>query len=182
MRKKILIIFVIIVLALIILNSLDLKKLILKRMYSTQYEEYVYRYSNENNIDPLLIFAIIKAESNFNKDSVSSSNAKGLMQLMDSTAKDVAKKTKISEEINLFDAETNIKLGTNYIAMLLNYYKNNLYLSLAAYNAGIGNVNKWIEKEIIKADGSDIENIPFKETENYVRKVQRNYRIYMDIL
>ena len=75
-----------------------------------------------------------------------------------------------------------IRLGTNYISTLLKYYNNNLYLALSAYNAGIGNVNKWIENGIIQKDGSDIENIPFKETENYVRKIQRDYKIYTKYL
>lgn len=57
----------------------------------------------------------------------------------------------------------------------------NYYLALAAYNAGIGTVQKWIDGGIIRPDGSDIENIPYKETNNYVRKVLKNYRIYQEI-
>ncbi len=57
----------------------------------------------------------------------------------------------------------------------------NYYLALAAYNAGIGTVQKWIDNGTIKSDGSDIENIPYKETNNYVRKVLKNYRIYNEI-
>ena len=69
-------------------------------------------------------------------------------------------------------------LGTTYFAQLLKNYDGNINLSLAAYNAGIGNVTNWIENGIIQADGSDIENIPFKETNNYVRKILRDDRIY----
>ncbi len=58
---------------------------------------------------------------------------------------------------------------------------NNYPVALAAYNAGIGNVDEWIQKGIIKKDGSDIENIPYKETNNYVRKIVRDYRIYQDL-
>ena len=54
-------------------------------------------------------------------------------------------------------------------------------LAVTAYNAGIGNVNKWVQEGYIKIDGSDIENIPFKETNNYVRKIIRNYRIYKEL-
>ena len=61
--------------------------------------------------------------------------------------------------------------------MLLTQY-GNVEVALAAYNAGIGTVNNWIEKEIIQADGSDIENIPYKETNNYVRKILRDYDVY----
>ena len=73
-------------------------------------------------------------------------------------------------------------LKTNEIK-LISYsekYKN-IEVAVAAYNAGIGTVDNWIEKEIIKSDGSDIENIPYKETNNYVRKILRNYKIYQDL-
>mgnify|MGYP004599763549 FL=1 len=182
MKKKILIICIFIIFIFAIFKIINIKQIIIRRIYPTKYEDYVYKYSEENNIDPYLTFAIIKAESNFNKDSRSKSNAKGLMQLMDATAEEIAKKLNMPEEINLFDAEINIRLGTNYIATLLKYYNNNLYLALSAYNAGIGNVNKWIENGTIQKDGSDIENIPFKETENYVRKIQRDYKIYTKYL
>ena len=163
-----------------ILKCIDIEDIILRRLYPMNYKKEVHEYSEQNKVDPLLTFAIIKAESNFNENSISTSNAKGLMQLMDATAADMAKRLEIGE-YNLFKPDDNICLGTKYISTLLQYYNNNIYLALAAYNAGIGNVNKWIENGIIKEDGSDIENIPFKETQNYVRKVMRNYRIYEKI-
>lgn len=164
----------------IILKCIDIEGIILRRLYPMNYKKEVYEYSEQNKVDPLLTFAIIKAESNFNENSISTSEAKGLMQLMDATAADMAKRLEFGE-YNLFKPDDNICLGTKYISTLLQYYNNNIYLALAAYNAGIGNVNKWIENGIIKEDGSDIENIPFKETQNYVRKVMRNYRIYEKI-
>lgn len=181
MNKKIKILFIIILifgLIILILKAIDIENIILKNAYTIEYKDYVYKHSNECNVDPLLTFAIIKVESNFDKDSVSLSNAKGLMQLMDSTANELALKLDMNDDYDIFDEETNIELGTNYMSTLLNYYNNNMYLALAAYNAGIGNVNKWIENGTIKKDGSDVENIPFKETRNYVRKVMRDYRIY----
>lgn len=125
------------------------------------------------------IYAIIKTESNFNTKIVSKMGAIGLMQIMEETAQEVTDDTEI-EEIDLKDPNTNIKIGTKYFKMLLEYYNDNYYLALASYNAGIGNVKKWIESGIIKNDGSDIENIPYKETNNYVRKVLKNYRIYKE--
>lgn len=168
----------IILLILIILKAINIENVVLKNIYTKQYEECIYRCSERCEIDPLLILAIIRVESNFKEDSVSLSQAKGLMQLMDSTADELATKLNMDEDYDIFNADTNIELGTTYMSNLLTYYNNNLYLALAAYNAGIGNVNKWIEKGTIKKDGSDIENIPFKETRNYVRKVLRDYRIY----
>lgn len=72
----------------------------------------------------------------------------------------------------------NLKLGINYFNTLLDYYNQNYILAFAAYNAGLGNVQKWIQEGTIKKDGSDIENIPFKETNMYVRKVIKTYELY----
>lgn len=177
-KRTILIFILIILLILITLKAINIENIILQNIYTKQYEECIYKCSEECEIDPLLILAIIRVESNFKEDSISLSQAKGLMQLMDSTADELATKLNMNEDYDIFNAETNIELGTTYMSNLLTYYNNNLYLALAAYNAGIGNVNKWIEKGTIKKDGSDIENIPFKETRNYVRKVLRDYRIY----
>ena len=105
------------------------------------------------------------------------------MQLMENTAVEAG--DKIGEEVSvkeaLYNPERNIMIGTSYFAELLDRYNDNYLLALAAYNAGIGNVDNWIEEGIIKEDGSDIENIPYKETNNYVRKVVRDYKIYKDL-
>ena len=84
-------------------------------------------------------------------------------------------------EFNLNDPETNIMLGTKYFTKLVAYYDGNYNLAITAYNAGIGTVARWIDEGIIKADGSDIENIPCKETNNYVRKIIKNYKVYKDL-
>ncbi len=103
------------------------------------------------------------------------------MQLMYSTAEDIAKRINIDlNEENILEPDININLGTKYISMLIQKY-DNINLALAAYNAGSGNVDGWIEKGTLKADGSDIENVPFTETNNYVRKILRDYEIYKDI-
>ena len=103
------------------------------------------------------------------------------MQLMYSTAEDIAKRIDIDlNEEKILEPDININLGTKYISMLIQKY-DNINLALAAYNAGSGNVDGWIEKGTLKADGSDIENVPFTETNNYVRKILRDYEIYKDI-
>lgn len=172
---------IILIAYLVFVKILNVPEIIMKKLYPKSYSEYVVKYSEEYGVDPLLVYAVIKAESNFDNNVVSNSNAKGLMQLMDATADEVAEDVITDETFEtdmLFDAETNIKIGTKYLSELLEKYDGNYYLATAAYNAGIGTVDKWIEEGIIKPDGSDIENIPYKETNNYVRKIIRDYGIY----
>lgn len=179
MRKIILILMAILfVLLVILLNFKNIQKLI----YRQDYSEYVERYAKEYNVDPLLIYSIIKAESNFDDEAVSGKGATGLMQLMDNTAKEIATNESLEYVSNesLFDPETNIKLGVKYFADLIAIFKNEA-VALAAYNAGMGTVQGWIDKGTIKADGSDIENIPYNETNMYVRKILNDYGIYCSL-
>ena len=104
---------------------------------------------------------------------------------MESTAQDVCKKTDLnisSEDLKnkLLEPEININIGTKYLSILIQKY-GNVEIAITAYNAGIGTVDTWIEKGIIKADGSDVQNIPYKETNNYVRKILRDYKIYTNL-
>ena len=179
MRKIILILMAILfVLLVILLNFKNIQKLI----YRQDYSEYVERYAKEYNVEPLLIYSIIKAESNFDDEAVSGKGATGLMQLMDNTAKEIATNESLEYVSNesLFDPETNIKLGVKYFADLIAIFKNEA-VALAAYNAGMGTVQGWIDKGTIKADGSDIENIPYNETNMYVRKILNDYGIYCSL-
>ena len=164
---------------------MDIPTKIQKIMYKKEYSEYVEEYSQEYNVDENLVYAVIKAESNFNPNAKSSKNAIGLMQLVESTAKEICKKVDIrltDDELRekLFEPEININLGTKYLSILIEKYQN-VEIAITAYNAGIGTVDNWIEKDIIKADGSNIENIPYKETNNYVRKILRDYKIYNNL-
>lgn len=183
-RKRYFVVFIIILCVVAILFGVfRIQDMVLKMIYPQKYAELVNQYAEENDLDPLLVFAIIKAESNFDEDVISNSGAVGLMQLMESTAQEMADDLaiEIPTKESLFDPELNIQIGTYYFAYLLGIYEGNIYLALTAYNAGIGNVNTWIEEGTIREDGSDIENIPYKETNNYVRKIVRDYRIYQDL-
>ena len=176
--KKIIFLIIIIILVILALNYNNIRDKILQGLYPIKYSEYVEKYSKEYDVDTKLVYAIIKAESNFESDAVSGKGACGLMQLMYTTAEEIAEKLEINiNEKTIMDPKININLGTKYISILIDKYEN-IGVALAAYNAGSGNVNSWIEEGIIKADGSDIENIPYKETNNYVRKILRDYKIY----
>ena len=183
LNKKLIAIGIVIVI--IAIFVLLFKDNIMKMIYPKKYEEYVSIYADKYQVGENLIFALIKAESNFNKDSVSNKGAIGLMQLMEETAIDVANKNNIElDKANiredLLKVDKNIDIGTKYLSMMLERY-GNIEIALAAYNAGIGTVDNWIEKGIINSDGSNIENIPYKETNIYVRKILRDYKIYSSL-
>ncbi len=171
------------VICILTIGAVVLEKPILQWLYPQKYAAYVEQYATEYGVEKELIYAIMKAESNFDSTATSHSEAYGLMQLLESTAMEVA--NELGEEYlpkeALYDPQKNVQIGTAYIAKLLDKYDGNKVLALAAYNAGIGNVADWIEEGILKEDGSNPENIPFKETNMYVRKIMRDYQIYQDI-
>lgn len=154
-------------------------------VYPLKYKEQIVAHSISNNLDPYLALAVINAESGFDKYATSNKEAKGLMQITEATAKEVNESTQSTDEINdttIYDVDVNIEIGCNYLASLISSYNGNYYLAICAYNAGIGNVNKWIEAGIISStlDTTDI-NLPFKETTNYLKKVISNYEVYKKI-
>ncbi|MDR1418413.1 MAG: lytic transglycosylase domain-containing protein [Endomicrobium sp.] len=172
MKKIVYIIFIVIILTIfVILQQLGLFK---KNIYNN----YIYKYSGSFNVDPILIKAIMKKESNLNINAISSRGAVGLMQIMPKTANEISKQLKISNfSINsLKEPKINIMFGVYYISKLLNYYNNNLILALSAYNAGIGNVDKWYKQN--KNVALNIKDIPFKETQYYVKSAMFTYKVY----
>jgi len=170
-----------IIVAIILVVVIILRNIIIKINYPQKYSEYVEKYAKEYNVQKELIYAMIKAESNFKHNAVSSKEAMGLMQILESTAYEVAEELEkqITKE-EILNPEINICLGTKYISNLIKKY-GNIEIAVASYNAGIGNVDTWIEKGIIQKNATDLENIPFKETNNYVRKILRDYEIYKQI-
>jgi soluble lytic murein transglycosylase len=142
------------------------------------YNNYIYEYSDRFNVDPILIKAIMKKESNLNINAISSRGAVGLMQVMPKTANEISKQLRISNfSVNsLKEPKINIMFGVYYVSKLLNYYNNNLILALSAYNAGIGNVDIWYKQN--KNVGLNVKNIPFNETQYYVKSTMFIYKIY----
>lgn len=142
------------------------------------YQDQIKKYSDKYNVDPLLTAAIVKVESDFDNDAQSHQNAKGLMQLLDETAKhsaEVIGEKYYPEKLN--DIDYNLNLGVGYYDYLFKYY-NNKELALAAYNGGVGNVDKWIDEGLLNKDDPDISKIPFNETRQYVTKILSNYNVY----
>ncbi|RXI49132.1 lytic transglycosylase domain-containing protein [Clostridium tetani] len=166
-----------IIIAVVILVNLSM--LLGKKMYPLNYSENIFYYSNKNNLDPYLVAAIIKAESNYNKNAVSCKNASGLMQITPETGKWIAEQMKVEDfDIKrLHEPELNISMGCWYLNNLRSEFKD-MDLVIAAYNAGRGNVQKWLNNAEHSKDGQNLHNIPFKETDKYVKKVRVNYKIY----
>lgn len=136
-------------------------------------------------IDKAAIYAIARQESKFDVDAVSRSGARGLMQLMPATAKETARRVGVSYSTSKLtrDAAYNVLLGSTYLAAQLKRFDGSLVLAAAAYNAGGGNVNKWIKSfgdpRSSKIDPvSWIEAIPFVETRKYTQRVLGNYMVY----
>lgn len=133
------------------------------------------------NIDPYLVLSIIKAESDFDGKVTSNKEAKGLMQIIDSTAEEMYEDDFMDFNSEyLYNEELNITLGTKYLGKLIKKYNGNYYLAIIAYNAGMGNVDRWVKEGVIPNDLDDAtnNNIPYKETKNYLKKVINYYKIY----
>jgi soluble lytic murein transglycosylase len=134
--------------------------------------------------EPALVHAIIRQESEFDPSAISSANARGLMQLIPSTAQMQARREGITyERASLTDPEYNVTLGSSHLADLIDDFGGSYVLAIAAYNAGSHNARNWIEEygdpRSRSVDVVDwIELIPFSETRNYVQRVTENLQVY----
>jgi soluble lytic murein transglycosylase len=159
-----------------------------KNIYPVKYKDSVIKYSTQYEIDPYLVLSVIKAESNFRSTVISPKNAMGLMQITEDTGKWAADKMKIEgfKTNDLYDPDTNIRIGCWYLNYLENQFKNYTDVTedekkeyvLASYNGGRSNVLKWIKNTEKDGKGMFRENITFKETKQYLKRVEGNYEIY----
>ncbi|MCL1865776.1 MAG: lytic transglycosylase domain-containing protein [Oscillospiraceae bacterium] len=143
------------------------------------FSEFVEKSAEDYGIDKFLIYAVIKTESNFNPEAVSEVGARGLMQLMPDTfewIRDFRKGEDLDFD-DMFDPEDNIRYGTYLLSYHMRYYED-IDCSLAAYHAGDGNVDKWLENAEYSSDGKTLDVIPIPDTRHYVNKVKKAYEIY----
>lgn len=148
-----------------------------KTTYPVAYSEYIYKYANKHDLDPYLVMAVIKVESNFVPEA-HSGYAGGLMQLTEETAQWNADDMGITY-FDYMDPETNIMLGCHYLKHLIDTY-GNIDTALAAYNGGMGNVASWLSDSRYSSDGKTLNDIPFPETKNYVVKVNDAWLHYKE--
>jgi soluble lytic murein transglycosylase len=148
--------------------------------YPFPYLKEIEYWSQQRQLNPLLVTALIRQESRFQPKIKSVANATGLMQVLPDTAKWIAPQIKEdSKKINLEDPNENIMLGTWYLDHTHQQYGNNSLLAIASYNAGPGNVAKWLQSIPTQDPDEFVEVIPFDETKNYVRQVFGNYWNYL---
>ena len=137
--------------------------------FPLHYRNEIITAGKTYSINPTLIASIINAESSFDKNKISPKQAIGLMQLLPTTAQSLTD----NENIDLFDPETNINLGVKYLSYLINKF-NDIDTALFAYNAGEGNVTRWLNEQGTKR----LTTCPFKETNAYVTKIKKSLKYY----
>lgn len=152
-------------------------------LYPIYFPEYISREVTRNNLDPYLVQALMREESHFNELAVSGSNAMGLMQLLPSTARDVARWEDLPSfnPMDLFIPATNIRLGTRYLRFLHQQLDGNPMLAVGAYNGGPGAMRRWVDSRrgVLESDPDlFVEQIPYDEARDYIKKVFASYWNY----
>lgn len=154
-------------------------------IYPETYSVYVEKYSTKFGVDRDLVYAVIKCESSFNPEATSHVDARGLMQLTPETFDWVKSKLKDGDDDSLtandlYTPETNIKYGVYLLSLHLDEF-GDVPTVLAAYHAGRGNVNKWLDNPDYSTDGKTISTTPFKETNAYIERVQKVWDKYKNL-
>ena len=152
---------------------------------TTDYEEYVLKYSKEYDMDPRFIFAIINTESHFNPDATSNVGARGLMQLMEEAYDWV--KFRMGDDRahtfdDMYDPELNIEYGTFMLKFLYDKFDHSYELTAAAYHGGMNAVDTWINDGTVDPDNFRLEDVPSDVTANYIYKVMNAYNKYKEKL
>jgi soluble lytic murein transglycosylase len=156
---------------------------VLLKMYPRNYAEEVTAAAKEYDLDPNLVYAVIRQESRFQADAESGAGAVGLMQLTPETFEWLQKQESGSAELptsSLRDPSVNVKYGCRFLAFLMKKY-GVLHTSLCAYNAGSGRVDGWLKDSSLSKDGKTLLSVPYPETEDYARKVEQNYEQYKEL-
>lgn len=149
--------------------------------FPIRYEKEIDRVSEELNMDKSLILAVIKTESGFDKSAVSSKRAMGLTQVIPETVLYVSQKYNIEVGVNeIFEPYTNIRVGMLYLKNLIERF-GSTERAILAYNAGPSVVKKWIDEGLEKF-GDNYDWVPYKETRNYIKKIEKSRRGYEALL
>ena len=151
----------------------------LKREYPLAYTDEVELASEKYHISPEILYAVIRTESGFDPNAVSKAGAYGLMQITPDTYDWLLYVRREDERGDLLDPGTNIEYGAYFLAYLHRKFES-WDTAFAAYNAGMNRVSEWLVDENISENGKLI-NIPYVETDNYVKKVNNAIEIYRNL-
>lgn len=151
--------------------------------YPQRYEEYVVYYADKYELDPNILYAFICTESNFDPNARSDVGARGLMQITEETFDWIKTKIAPTESVtfdDLYDPELNIRFGSYFVAYCLLRY-GDLPTAAAAYHNGVGAVDKLLEDESYSSDGKTLDEFPYPQMRQYVRKILNNYEQYSEM-
>lgn len=151
-----------------------------ERRFPKAFSEVMTREAQKNDIPAEWAFAIARRESSFMTDAISPADARGLMQILPSTANYLENRRITAKD--LLDADVNARIGNKYLRYLMNKLDNNALLATASYNAGWRNVSQWLPKNGAVPADIWVETIPFRETRNYVKAILAYQQIYEDRL
>lgn len=152
--------------------------------YPIEYAEYVTYYADKYEIDPLMLYAFIRTESNFNPMADSDAGARGLMQITEVTFDWIKSKIAPTEDLtfeDLYDPETNIRFGSYFVSYCLLRYQDDLATAAAAYHSGWGTVDDLLAQEQYSADGKTLDHYPYPQMRLYVKKITSSYQHYQEI-
>ncbi|MFI3174725.1 MAG: lytic transglycosylase domain-containing protein [Bacillota bacterium] len=168
-KKNVVLTFILLIAVL----SVMVYKIALPKYLPLAYETEITTFSEVHNLDKDFVCAVIYTESKFQKEAVSSAGAVGLMQIIPETGEWVQGHLGLPiEDLDLTDPAQNINIGCWYLQWLMEKFDNNYTLVLAGYNAGHNKVAQWLENDEYSYDGTNLDAIPFPETDRYVKKVQ----------
>jgi len=152
--------------------------------FPVYYSAQIQNNASLHNLDPAIVFGLIRQESIFNKNAESAVGARGLMQVMPKTGMQIARdlKEKWQSDNSLFNPDVNVRYGAFYYKQLLRQFNGHFALAIAAYNAGSGRVAKWLPIAASVPADIWIETIPYKETRKYVTSVLSYAIIYQQLM
>lgn len=164
----------------LVLLAAVLFKPALRRLFPIKYTETIVAAARHNELEPLLVAAVIQVESGFRDNAESAKGARGLMQIMPETGEWAAQQMRWDtfDVPMLFDPTTNVTVGTWYLRHLFNLFDDNLPVVLAAYNAGQNRVLGWLNEGRWDGRSETLEDVPFGETRTYVRRVLATFDTY----
>ena len=174
---------VILVVAILVFMLVYSQRLYLKNAYPIKYSEYVEKYSEEYDLDPYFVYAVIRTESDFTETATSPIGARGLMQVTSETFDWI--KSRLGDKESSFDSMYNAETAVRYGVYLLSYLQSELGNEqniLCGYHAGVNRAKQWLSDESLAENGNIIpEKIPYDDTRAYVDKVIKTYNIYLKL-